>query len=71
MLEYMEEDSSSFVSTRLVFDLYKQWCGSCNSHPGREQDFKKEMEKRGIAVGRPRDKNGKQVTSYIGWRLVE
>lgn len=70
MMEHMEEDSNSYVSTRSVFELYCQWCESCKLHPDREQDFKKEMVERGIVVSRPRDKDGKQVTAYMGWRIV-
>ncbi len=68
--EHLEKDSSSIAPTRSVFELYRQWCGGCGLHPGREQDFKKDLKNRGITVGRPRDKDGKQVTAYMGWRIV-
>ena len=62
------EQSSDSASTTNVFSAYKTWCESSGLRPGREQDFKKEMERHGISVGRPRI-NGKQVTSYLGWVL--
>lgn len=62
------EQSSDSTSTTNVFSAYKTWCESSGLRPGREQDFKKEMERHGISVGRPRI-NGKQVTSYLGWVL--
>jgi len=68
--EHMEKDRNSYAPTKSVFELYRQWCESCGLRPGREQDFKKNLENRGITVGRPRNKDGKQVTSYMGWRIV-
>lgn len=62
------EQSSDSASTTNVFSAYKTWCESSGLRPGREQDFKKEMERHGISVGRPRI-NGRQVTSYLGWVL--
>lgn len=64
----MMEQSTENVSTTAVFAVYKTWCESSGLRPGREQDFKCEMERHGINVGRPRV-NGKQVTSYLGWVL--
>lgn len=65
--ERMEQRSGD-ASTTEVFAAYKLWCESSGLRPGREQDFKREMERHGINVGRPRV-NGKQVTSYLGWVL--
>lgn len=70
MMEHMEEDSNSYVSTRSVFDAYKLWCDRCGLPSGREQDFKKDLESRGISAVRKRI-DGKQVTAYLGWSLVK
>ena len=66
----MMEQSTENVSTTVVFGVYKTWCENSGLRAGREQDFKKEMERHGISVGRPRV-NGKQVTSYLGWVLTQ
>lgn len=58
-----------FAPTREVFERYKIWAAASGLYPGREQDFKRAMEQRGIAVSRPRI-DGKQVTAYVGWRLA-
>ena len=66
----MMAQSTGNVSTTVVFAAYKTWCENSGLRAGREQDFKKEMERHGISVGRPRI-NGKQVTSYMEWVLVQ
>lgn len=66
--ECMVQSANSVASTREVYERYKIWCDASGLRCGREQDFKKALNLRGIDVGRPRV-NGTQVTAYLGWQL--
>lgn len=66
--ENMQQDGG-YTLTREAFRMYCAWCEGARLHSGREQDFKLEMEKHGIPAVRKRI-DGKQVTAYMGWRIV-
>jgi len=67
--ENMQQDGG-YASTKETFLLYRAWCEGAGQPYGREQDFKKDLENRGISAVRRRI-DGKQITAYIGWSLVK